>query len=530
VSAVSPSPVRGTATKTVFEIEREARWRKWLMFGLLVGFLFVVVYGLVMFFYLVVAVNIPGREPAGAAFFTSLALKVLAVSVVFAVVYWFISRIGAKERLRRAMAARPLDPSDRFHQRLANVVEELRLATGDRRIECVVVPTVGMNAFAFSDLHSTFVVGVTEGALSRLSRQQLQAVVAHEFAHVLSGDCDTATMSCLLFGIYSTLSDNLLRVMAGGMQSQPLITAGAGVLWAGLGVLRVAAAMTNAAVSRQRELAADLAAVRFTRDPLSLAQALQMMRRHPGGSGYIPSGLSPLCIRPTMLQSGSSITRLTMAHPPVELRIVRLLALAHVEYDDFEKQAAQAEEYFEGREHVEAVPGPTRLGTGAAGAATVAAGAATVAAGAGTWVPRTTPTAVRDESGMSCPNCRDHLVAMDYEGVSLHSCPSCAGRLVGSEAVQRIATRREMRFTEAQERLADLIDEQGDLLRRRAVLARGSVQTGLIACPRCGSPMLRGHYTYQYAVEVDRCVACDLIWFETDELEALQILVERLTG
>jgi len=42
--------------------------------------------------------------------------------------------------------------------------------------------------------------------------------------------------------------------------------------------------------------------------------------------------------------------------------------------------------------------------------------------------------------------------------------------------------------------------------------------------------MMRRHYSYEYAVEVDHCVPCDLIWFEKDELEALQILVERRTG
>jgi len=42
--------------------------------------------------------------------------------------------------------------------------------------------------------------------------------------------------------------------------------------------------------------------------------------------------------------------------------------------------------------------------------------------------------------------------------------------------------------------------------------------------------MMRRHYSYEYAVEIDHCARCDLTWFEKDELEALQILVERQTG
>jgi Zn-finger nucleic acid-binding protein len=49
----------------------------------------------------------------------------------------------------------------------------------------------------------------------------------------------------------------------------------------------------------------------------------------------------------------------------------------------------------------------------------------------------------------------------------------------------------------------------------------------MIACPRCGRTMLRRHYSYDQAVETDYCTVCDLYWFERDELEVLQAIVER---
>ena len=52
----------------------------------------------------------------------------------------------------------------------------------------------------------------------------------------------------------------------------------------------------------------------------------------------------------------------------------------------------------------------------------------------------------------------------------------------------------------------------------------------LIRCPKCTATMMRRHYSYEYAVEVDSCRICDLTWFEKDELEALQALVEQQTG
>ena len=136
-------------------------------------------------------------------------LAVLGAALVFSLLYWALAQLGARGRLVAALHCRPLDPGDRYHERLANIVEEMRIATGGPRIECVTVRTVGFNAFAFSDLHGGGVIGVTEGALARLSRQELQAVVAHEFAHILSGSYVTVTVSCLLFGIYSSLVDDI---------------------------------------------------------------------------------------------------------------------------------------------------------------------------------------------------------------------------------------------------------------------------------------------------------------------------------
>ena len=245
---------------------------------------------------------------------------ILGAALVFSVVYWYVARIGARRRLLRAMHCRSLDPHDRYHQRLANIAEEMRLASGAPRVECVTVSTLGMNAFAFSDLKGAGVIGVTEGALARLSRPQLQAVVAHEFAHILSGTYVTATVSCLLFGVYSELGDRLEAAASGDEDNLwALFGLTAGMLRLLLFVVQFASRVTSSALSRSRELEADVAAARYTRDPLSLAEALRMMGRHPGGAGYIPEGLAPLCIRTTEGAYAWLLGRWQATHPPLEL-------------------------------------------------------------------------------------------------------------------------------------------------------------------------------------------------------------------
>ena len=522
--------VKTASRRTLFEVEREKRWRVWLLFGLLVALAFVTAW--VGCLVVTVILYFAYPEPVIVTWlFTPVGIAiVLGVSLVVALLYWGLAQIGARGRLMTAMHCRPLDPGDRYHARLANIVEEMRLATGAPRIDCVTVRTVGLNAFAFSDLRGGGVIGVTEGALARLSRQQLEAVVAHEFAHILSGSYVTVTVSCLLFGIYSSLAESLDGAADASSDTDAasavvLMIPLRGWLW----VMQLASSVVNAAISRQREWQADLAAVRYTRDPLALAEALRVVSRHPGGAGYIPEGLAPLCIRATG-SLGWPAVAWRDSHPPIEARIRTLLGVAHVSPAEFERQAAQAAEDFEGREHWSSAPGAAPAPALAGLSPALSGVAPPLPLSVGMPLVASPAAAAILDAGMTCPGCGAGLARIPYEGIDIVACERCGGRLVTSAQAGKILARREAGFTEQQQRLADLITASGDTLRRAAVLARGRPGVGLVACPKCAAPMMRRHYSYEYAVEVDLCARCDLTWFEKDELEALQILVERQAG
>ena len=596
------------ATKTIFQVEREARWRVWALFGLLVALFVVflvpiaVIAGAILW---LLQNGDKGTDPTVGSLLPPIG-GVLLVALLLSVLFWFLSRRDAAERLIRILHARPLDPNDRFHHRLSDVVDEIRLAGGGPPVRCLTVPTRSMNAFTFSDLNGGACIGVTEGALSNLSRRQLQGVVAHEFGHVLSGDYITATTACLLFGMYSSIQDSIGDEMAGGTAAAPALLVGLLVP-----LVQAASAVTNAALSRQREWEADAAAVRYTRDPLSLAQALRMMVRSPGGVGYIPDGMSALCIRPTNPEATGFFARAMATHPPVDDRITRLLNTAHVGWDAFLEQDAEAEASLAQRQHASQAPEPDDVAaterlaqmvaapitavpvTGpapvaaapavpaapapaapapaapapaapapaappsaapvplaapsatppaeappAATAPSAAPPAQTTRVGGAAVAPRSplvaasgvagAPTPPAGDGGVGrCPSCGGSLERFEYEGADVLICRTCGGRLASTSQVQRILTRREMRFDERQLALAAAVIENGDELRRRDHQRRLSGQTATIACPRCGRPMMRRLYSYDHALEVDFCSMCDLFWFDRDELEALQAIVER---
>jgi Zn-finger nucleic acid-binding protein len=253
-------------------------------------------------------------------------------------------------------------------------------------------------------------------------------------------------------------------------------------------------------------------------------------------------------------------------HPPVNDRIAVLLKLAHVDAQQFRAQAAAAETALEQREHITTAPAatadmpgaerPTRLVAGplmaAAPAAAPLLGAASLASPgvaplvAPSAAPSAAPPATASATASStaqagsslhagavvgpapaCPGCGAGLERADYEGTGVLICRACGGRLATTPQVQRILTRREMRFDDRQHALADAVVEHGDELRRDFARRRAARSLALVKCPRCGRTMMRRHFSYDQAVEVDYCSLCDLYWFAKDELEVLQVIVEK---
>ena len=83
----------------------------------------------------------------------------------------------------------PQNTNDLKQRRLLNVVEEMAIASG------IPAPPVyiltgepGINAFAAGFTPRDAVIGVTEGLVDHLNREQLQGVIAHEFSHIFNGD------------------------------------------------------------------------------------------------------------------------------------------------------------------------------------------------------------------------------------------------------------------------------------------------------------------------------------------------------
>jgi Zn-dependent protease with chaperone function len=226
------------------------------------------------------------------------------------------------------------DPGER---RLVNVVEEMAIASGLPVPAIYVLPgEVGINAFAAGFTPDRAVVAVTRGALEALTRDELQGVVAHEFSHLLNADARLNLRLVALVGGITVLAlagRTLVRglghaerdmgvprrLRGGGGRVRFAVVATGLCLWVAGAVGAFFGRVIRAAVSRQRELLADAAAVQFTRNPDGLAGALAKIAER--GSALASAGAPE--VSHFFFANGLASSWLA-SHPPLTERIRRI--------------------------------------------------------------------------------------------------------------------------------------------------------------------------------------------------------------
>lgn len=232
-------------------------------------------------------------------------------------------------------------------QVLVNVVEEMAIASGLPRPTIWIVPDPDPNAFATGTDERHAHIAVTDGLLAALSRDQLQAVVAHELAHIKNYDVRLMTLLAALVGVLALISDFTRRFfgrggarISGGRSSGKGGKGGGGlvlillVIWL-ISVLLapIVSRLLALAVSRKREFLADASSAQFTRNPGALAAALRKIEDAAAPTKAIQQGSAHLCIadplgRRVNFKQGF-LADLFGTHPPMALRIARLKEMAY---------------------------------------------------------------------------------------------------------------------------------------------------------------------------------------------------------
>lgn len=239
-----------------------------------------------------------------------------------------------------SLRAQQLQFENPLHKKLHNIVTEMALASGLPMPKIYVIPDPAPNAFATGRDPRHAVVGVTEGLLNNMNREELQAVIAHEMGHIKNQDILLMTVVTVLVGTIVLLSDWAVRAWKfGGVRTRrssrskgmhPLIIL-IMILFALLAPLL--SRIIAMAVSRQREYLADTSSAEFTRNPAALANALEKIAKAASPVSRAHKGTAHLFISDPLHRSLDNkegmLADALSTHPPIEKRIERLRRMAY---------------------------------------------------------------------------------------------------------------------------------------------------------------------------------------------------------
>ncbi len=225
------------------------------------------------------------------------------------------------------------------HPQLYNVVEEMKIAGSLPRVPKVyIIDTPAPNAFATGRKAENASIAVTSGLLTKMNRDELQGVVAHETGHILNRDILFITFAGVMLGTIVIVSDVFLRGMRFGgsrrFSSSRSRNGGQGaaimlIIALVFAILApIMAQLLYFAISRRREYLADATAVRLTRYPEGLASALEKIAASTEDMPRMNKAIAPLFIANPIKAAGARMSNLTSTHPPINERIAILRSIA----------------------------------------------------------------------------------------------------------------------------------------------------------------------------------------------------------
>jgi len=243
---------------------------------------------------------------------------IMVIAIIFSIGYILISFYNSHKIAIASVGATKAYKDD--YKQYHNLVEGLTLASGLPKPKLYVMHSQQINAFASGRNPEHAVVCVTEGALEKLDKNELEGVLAHELGHIASYDMRYMTLVAVMVGMIAIISQIFLRSLwfsgGRGNDKSKAIFMLIGIILAILAPIVVY--LVQMSISRKREFVADASAVKFTRYPDGLIRALKKIK-----ADYVPAekkvskAVAPLFI-------SNPFGKLSNTHPSIDSRIKML--------------------------------------------------------------------------------------------------------------------------------------------------------------------------------------------------------------
>jgi heat shock protein HtpX len=259
---------------------------------------------------------------SGGINFSNLLVMSAVIGFAGSIISLFMSKWSAKRMVGAQVITTPADPTERW---LLQTVQRQAAAAGIGMPEVAIYDAPDVNAFATGWNKNNSLVAVSRGLLDSMSKDEAEAVLAHEISHVANGDMVTLALIqgvvntfvvffSKLFGIFI---DSLLR----GKDEEnrgPGIGSFIAEMVAQL-VLGVLASIIVMWFSRQREFRADAGGASLAGREKMIAALERLKVNHEQAS--LPKEMAA-----SGISGGAAMSRLFMTHPPLDERIAALRA------------------------------------------------------------------------------------------------------------------------------------------------------------------------------------------------------------
>lgn len=243
--------------------------------------------------------------------------SILILAIIISLSYLMISYYNSDKIAIASVGAKEVRHEGDYKQ-YYDLVEGLTIASGLPMPKLYVMKSSQINAFASGRDPHHAVVCVTEGALERLDKKELEGVLAHELGHVGSYDIRYMTLVAVMVGMISIISEIFLRSLwfkSGGNDRESKGNAIFILIGVVLAILApIVVYFVQLAISRKREFSADASAVKFTRYPPGLIGALKKIKQENQPEKKINKAVAPLFFANPFKGLGST-------HPDINKRI-----------------------------------------------------------------------------------------------------------------------------------------------------------------------------------------------------------------
>lgn len=307
--------------KNIYEVQSSNKIKSGVIVAIFIVFVFVATYILTnaLGYYM-------GYQPGG--------LGYLGVALIVSGISSFVSYYYSDKIVLGISGAREADRKQNFD--FYTVTENIAIGEGMPKPKIYIINDSSPNAFATGRSPEHATICATTGLLEKLSRTELEGVIAHEMTHVKDYDTRLMSVVSVMVGLIALLGDWFTRSMFWGRRRNDNENS-AGAIFLVLGIIfailsPIVGILIQLAISRRREYMADAGSVEITRQPQGLISALEKISSDPTPLRSANKATAHLYIANPFKTKGHGsagwLASLFNTHPPIPDRIKALKAMA----------------------------------------------------------------------------------------------------------------------------------------------------------------------------------------------------------